>query len=84
MSTRQLVVVLQIAHVVVMMEYFKVEESAISASLPPAPPEQQQQQKEKHTCSHAVICLFVLQHWNMSIFRRMKYANEHLASGRHI
>lgn len=56
---------IQIVHVVVMMKYFKGEESVIRFT-------------------HAVICLFGLQRWIRTIFRRMKYANEHLASGRHI
>lgn len=32
--------------------------------------------------TYAVICLFGLQRWIRTIFRRVKYANEHLASGR--
>lgn len=34
--------------------------------------------------THAQCDLFGLQHWIRTIFRQMKYANEHLASGRHI
>lgn len=39
---------------------------------------------QTHTRMLYAICLFALQHWIRTIFSPMKYANEHLVSGRHI